>query len=260
MVYTAIQMVSWRTWSGQGTSEMSESLYTIGGLRFWIENEIELREAFQARLAAVMRRELLDTNAAWRIIRVEGPCLSPRTKISAAYSDDDLFVTNHHAGGGPLCLRAETTPSSYAWAKQIGGKLPLCVWQAGKSFRRETNDGASAAKLRFNEFWQQEFQCIYRADSSNDYRAKIMPSVVNEIARFTGLETRIVPSERVPDYALSTLDIEACYGGKWREVASCSIRTDYQPDTLVAEFAIGLCRVATMAACARYRKDGEHLK
>ena len=236
---------------------MSESLYTIGGLRFWIENEIELREAFQARLAAVMRRELLDTNAAWRIIRVEGPCLSPRTKISAAYSDDDLFVTNHLAGGGPLCLRAETTPSSYAWAKQIGGKLPLCVWQAGKSFRRETNDGASAAKLRFNEFWQQEFQCIYRADSSNDYRAKIMPSVVNEIARFTGLETRIVPSERVPGYALSTLDIEACYGGKWREVASCSIRTDYQPDTLVAEFAIGLCRVATMAAAHFYDSDEE---
>jgi|694.fasta_scaffold108016_7 glycyl-tRNA synthetase len=226
---------------------MSEALYVLGGLRFWTENEIELREAFQARLAAVMRRALLDTNPAWRIMRVEGPCLSPRSKISAAYSDDDVFVTNHIAGSEPLCLRAETTPSSYAWAKQIGGKLPLCVWQAGKSFRRETNDGAKASKLRFNEFWQQEFQCIYRADTANDYRAKIMPEIVAEVARFTGLQVRIVPSDRLPDYAQSTLDIEALFNGEWREVASCSIRTDYAPDTLVAEFAIGLCRVATMA-------------
>ena len=227
---------------------MSYGLYQLSGLRFWSQDEIELREAFQRRAVAVVTRTLTDLNPAWRFMRTEGPCLSPRDQISAAYTDDDLFATNHIAGGSPLYLRAETTPSSYAVARRAGGKLPMCVWQAGKSFRRETNDGASAAKLRFNEFWQLEFQCIYRADTKADYRAALIPAVSREIGRFTMTPTRVVPSDRIPDYSESTLDIEAMHGGKWREMASCSIRTDYAPDARVCEIAIGLDRVATLAA------------
>lgn len=227
---------------------MSLALYEFGGLRFWSENEIELREAFLSRVASVVRAALLDVNPAWRFARIEGPCLSPRDRISDAYDDSDIFATNHIVGGAPLYLRAETTPTSYAYARHIGGKMPLCVWQAGKSFRRETNDGASAAKLRFNEFWQLEFQCIYRADTKADYRAALMPVVAAEIERFTRRATRVVPSDRIPAYAESTLDIEADHGGKWREMASCSIRTDFSDDTRVCEIAIGLDRVATLSA------------
>lgn len=230
---------------------MSLALYKLGGLRFWSEDEIALREAFQTRVVAVARRTLLELNPAWRFERMEGPCLAPRTEISNAYDDDDLFATNHVASGAPLYLRAETTPSSYAYARHLAGKLPLCVWQAGKSFRRETNDGASAARLRFNEFWQLELQCIYRADSKADYRAALIPPIAREIARFTMAETRVAPSDRVPAYAESTLDIEAVHDGKWREMASCSIRTDFSADTRVAEIAIGLDRVASLAADAR---------
>jgi glycyl-tRNA synthetase len=226
---------------------MSHAIYTLGGLRFWTEDEIELREAFQARAVSVVKRRLLDINPAWSIHRMEGPCLSPRDRISDAYDDDDLFVTNHVAGGSPLCLRAETTPSSYAYTKWLQAKPPVCVWQAGKSFRRETNDGASAAKLRFNEFWQLEFQCIYRADTKADYRAALIIEVSREIGRFTGAETRVVPSDRIPAYSESTLDIEAMHDGRWREMASCSIRTDYADDMRVCEIAIGLDRVATLA-------------
>ncbi|MBK8189041.1 MAG: hypothetical protein IPK79_01145 [Vampirovibrionales bacterium] len=226
---------------------MSDALYGLGGLRFWGESEIELREAFMARCAAVVRRTLLGINPAWRMIRVEGPCLAPRSHVSAAYGDDDVFVTNHHAGGDHLCLRAETTDSSYSWARKMlndgKAKMPLCVWQAGKSFRRETNDGASAAKLRFNEFWQLEMQCIYAIGTKADYRSPLISAVSAEISRFTGRPIRVVESERLPAYSTSTLDIEV----DGREMASCSIRTDFSDGALVCEIAIGLDRVVTFA-------------
>ena len=38
---------------------MSEPLYTLGGLRFWSEEEIQLREAFTRIAVAAVRRELL---------------------------------------------------------------------------------------------------------------------------------------------------------------------------------------------------------
>ena len=221
---------------------MSMALFQYGGLRFWDESQIELREAFQTRAAATVRRTLTAMNPAFHVLRTEGPCLHPRDRVSAAYGDDDLFVTNHKG----FVLRPETTPSSYAWA-QRAGKLPLCVWQVGKSFRRETNDGASAAKLRFNEFWQQEFQCIYAESTKADYRAALIDALRPEIERFTRRPTRVVESDRLPAYSESTLDIECEHGGKWREVASCSIRTDYGPGTRVAEIAVGLCRIVSLA-------------
>jgi glycyl-tRNA synthetase len=226
---------------------MSEALFGLGGLRFWSENELELREAFQSRVVSVVKSSLSALNPAWRFARCEGPILHPRSQISAAYDNNDIFVTNDVRGNEALCLRAETTPSSYAYARWLGGKMPLCVWQAGISSRRETNDGASAPKLRFNSFWQLEFQCIYRADTKADYRAAIIPKIQREIERMTMRKTRVVPSNRIPSYAESTLDIEAEHDGQWREMASCSIRTDFADDMRVCEIAIGLCRVATLA-------------
>lgn len=227
---------------------MSLALYELGGLRFWTEDEISLREAFQARAIEIVKRTLLDLNPAWSFARMEGPCLAPRNTINAAYTEADLFSTNHLALGDRLYLRPETTPSSYAYARHLNRRMPFCVYQAGKSFRRETNDGASAAKLRFNEFWQLEFQCIYHVDTKADYRTSLIGPIDMEIRRFTMRQTRVVPSDRVPGYAESTVDIEAEHGDTWREIASCSIRTDYAPMTRVCEIAIGLDRVASLSA------------
>ena len=224
---------------------MSEALYSIAGLRFWSENEIELREAFQARVASVIRRTLISINPAFRMMRTEGPILTER-KTMAAYGDDDVFAVDWQRAGTQWALRAETTASSYRVAKTLG-KLPLCVWQVGKSFRKEENDGASAAKLRFNEFWQQEFQVIYRDDTKADYRSPLVSAVSGEVRRFLGLDIRVVESDRLPPYSLSTIDIEAQTDKGWREIASCSIRKDYEPGVLVTEIAIGLCRVAELA-------------
>lgn len=225
---------------------MSEQIYNAGGLRFWSESEIEIRDAFQSRIASVIRRGLTDMNPGFRMARIEGPIITPRD-LMASYGDDDVFTLQWDKSSIKWALRAETTASTYAMMRKMG-KLPLCVWQAGKSFRKEENDGASASKLRFNEFWQQEFQIAYRDGTKSDYRAGLMPLVAVEIGRFTGLETRIVESDRLPSYSLSTMDIEVLTkSGAWREIASCSVRNDYGDGVLVTEIAIGLCRIASLA-------------
>lgn len=226
---------------------MSEALYELGGLRFWTEDEIELREMFAARAISVVKKTLLNMNPAWSFAQMEGPILTPKAVISPEYDANDLFVTNHEAGGELLCLRPETTQSSYAYAKFLNKKLPLCVYQMGKSFRRELNDGATAAKLRFNEFWQLEFQCIYSASTKADYRGALIEAVSNEITRFCGC---CIPedSDRLPTYSDSTIDLMIHINGKVIEMASCSIRNDFSDDTKVCEIAIGLDRVATLAA------------
>lgn len=227
---------------------MSKALFEAGGLRFWSEAEICKRDAFVESAALAVRDALRELNPAWQMQRVEGPCLAPSNQVSSAYSDDDVFVTNHNCMGSPLRLRAETTATSYTWARHLmqnhkWAKPPICVWQVGKSFRRETNDGASASKLRYNEFYQLEFQCIYRADTKADYRLAVINKIEPLIRRSTGLESRLAASDRLPSYSQSTLDIEVLSGQQWREIASCSIRNDFAENVLVCEIAIGLDRV-----------------
>ena len=216
-------------------------------LPVWTEAEIEAREAFQIIAAGTVRRALIKINPAFRVQRFEGPCLTPAAHMNAAYSYRDVFVTNHIYAGDPLSLRAETTASTYAAIRALGPKLPFCGWQVGKSFRRELNDGASASRLRFNEFWQQEFQAVYRADTKADYRAAVIDAIVPQIETFTRCNARVIESDRLPSYSVSTLDIEVRLpNGQWREIASCSIRTDYADGILVSETAIGLCRIVAI--------------
>lgn len=227
---------------------MSVALYNTGGLRFWCDKEIKLREQCISLFADTVCNNLKDLNFAWEFHRIEAPALTPRS-LMPAYDESDVFVTEHTAGGEQLAMRAETTPGSYAWAKFAlnNTQLPICIWQAGKSYRREQNDGASAAKLRFNEFWQQEFQCIYKKDTKADYRAAIIDEVAHAIHLATHCEVRIVESDRLPLYSESTWDIEAKHGDAWREMASISIRNDFSDETKVLEVAIGLDRVVTLA-------------
>lgn len=231
---------------------MSKAIYERNtGLRFWTENEIILRNQFQERAVFSVKSALTKINSAWKFIQMEGPTLIPREYVNTSYSEDDIFVTNH----SDLVLRPETTYSSFAYLRhlypdhmQMKKKMPLCVWQAGKSYRRETNDGASAAKLRFNEFYQLEFQCVYTLGTMTDYRSVIIPLIRKEIERFCGAETRVVDSDRLPSYSTNTTDIEIkMLDGSWKELASCSIRTDFAEGFLVCEIAIGLDRVVHLA-------------
>ena len=155
---------------------MSQALFNkLGGLRFWDAEQIMRRNQAIDRIALHVTQALKAVNPAWRFFRCETPILTPSNYISDEYVyGNDVFCTNHDAGGHGIYLRPETTAGSYAYIDwlltQPKIKLPICVWQAGKSFRRETDDGASARKLRFNEFWQLEFQCCYAEGTKADYQ------------------------------------------------------------------------------------------
>lgn len=230
------------------------SLYDANGLVHWTERDIRVRESAITHLSAEVSTTLKAINPAWDICRVEAPLLVPRTMISEAYGDEDIFVQQRLSEHDhELVLRPETTPSTYVYmthllASHAKVRLPLCVWQAGKSFRREQDQATKHVRLK--EFWQMEFQCAYAADTANDYHGAVLEPVRRMLAGITRLPTRIVPSDRLPAYSEITMDVEVDNGDKWMEVASISRRTDFpaiksgsrEIEVKVLEIAIGLDR------------------
>jgi glycyl-tRNA synthetase len=239
---------------------MSEAFYDVGGLRFWTEEEILIRDQAVQTLVQGLSKALQTLNSAWSFHRMEGPLITPRRFISSAYEDNDIFMLEAKIANEQAALRAETTASSYLYAEHLmkSGKAraPVCVWQAGKSFRRETNDGARASELRFNEFYQIEFQCIYKNDTKADVRGCAEVAASNAIQKIThSRDIRMVDSDRLPAYSTQTRDIEVPYGVdssggvKWKEMASISTRTDFPVENmLVLEVAVGLDRLVVVNA------------
>ncbi len=235
---------------------MSLALYDTGALRFWTEREIMLREHFAARTVASVCSSLKGINTAWQSYRCEGPLITPRDRISASYDENDVFILQAPLAGGQAVMRPETTPSSYAYAFSLLNsseiRPPAIVWQIGKSFRRETNDGASPSKLRFNEFYQLELQCIYRSDSKADYRAAVIGPLTDELGKCCNSEARIVESDRLPFYSVRTDDIELLWNGEFKEVCSISTRNDFPVlksglALSVLEVAVGMDRLVCVA-------------
>jgi glycyl-tRNA synthetase len=236
------------------------NLFNVNSLVHWEEREINMRDHMVRFFSEEVRTFLRSANPAWDIRRIEAPALTPRALVSDAYTNADIWVQEQLAEtDAPLVLRPETTPSTYVYMQHILGnhsrtRLPLCVWQAGRSYRREQEQ--PSRHMRLKEFWQLEFQCAYTADSGNDYHAAVLEPVRRMIAALIPLPTRIVPSDRLPAYSQTTVDVEVDNGDKWMEVCSISRRTDFperyrtQPkkgpamehDVLVLEIAIGLDR------------------
>lgn len=237
--------------------------FGLNGLMFWTEKECQLREMFRDYFVNSMRDALLQTNPAWQFMMVEAPVLMPRLLVNANYTENDVYLTED------LVLRPETTPGTYAFIRYMfddtnsGMKPPVCVWQYGKSFRQEQDQPSK--HMRLKEFYQLEFQCVFTADTKNDYHTALLKPVENMIKDMVGLKTRIVESDRLPDYSSKTMDVEcvsyiACpdngQGGimaveEKMELASISLRKDFpgtfkfnksEKDLLVAEVAIGLDR------------------
>lgn len=236
------------------------NLFNVNSLVHWEEREINMRDHMVRFFSEEVRTFLRAVNPAWDVRRVEAPALTPRALISDAYTNADIWAQEQLTETeAPLVLRPETTPSTYVYMQHILGnhsrtRLPLCVWQAGRSYRREQEQPTK--HMRLKEFWQLEFQCAYTADSGNDYHAAALEPVRRMIAALIPLPTRIVPSDRLPAYSQTTVDVEVDNGDKWMEVCSISRRTDFperyrtQPkkgpaveqDILVLEIAIGLDR------------------
>ena len=233
---------------------MSEALYASGGLRFWNEEEILYRERMVTVISSIVKGCLSSVNPSWTFHRVEGPTLAPMSCINPEYGEDDLFITNHEVSLETLALRAETTHSSYTMAKIIETTkkypYPMCVWQAGKSYRRERSDGARASKLRFNEFYQLEFQCLYSGTTVTDYREHVVRELAEQLQYLTQSEDmHCIDSDRLPSYSTDTKDIELWHNSsqEMREVASISLRNDYAEDVTCLEIAIGLDRLVEIA-------------
>lgn len=238
---------------------MSYALYDeLAGLRFWRQSELLLRRRIRDAILDTVQATLTDINQMWHFEEVETPPMMPVARMSAAYDRSDIFMLQDPPGGtAPYALRAETTDGSYAIAAQIIRTTrlnpPLCVWQMGISHRRETSDGATAAKLRFNAFTQMELQLIHAEDTKAEIATPLRDALAPLVARLTGLETRLIPSDRLPSYADETIDIECRQpDGEWREVASTSRRTDFPaiPGTKpcrVFEIAFGMDRMVALA-------------
>ncbi|MBB3452582.1 glycyl-tRNA synthetase [Rhizobium sp. BK313] len=236
------------------------SILNVNSLVHWEEREILRREEFIRYFSEEVRAFLRSINPAWDTRRVEAPALVPRHLISDAYENADVWVQEKLTGTETeLVLRPETTPSTYAYMAHLlnthsGAKLPLCVWQAGRSYRREQEQ--TTAHMRLKEFWQIEFQAAFSADSDMDYHAACLEPVRKMIASVINLPTRIVESDRLPSYSQVTMDVEVDNGFKWMEICSISRRTDFprkfvsrakggatrEHDVLVLEIAIGLDR------------------
>lgn len=230
---------------------MSQAFFETGGLRFWNQEEITHREYAIQQLYNSVSRSLTDINRGWVFQRYDAPILTAKNRLSGEYTGDEVFILEAQLADATFVLRPETTPSSYEVARRLltQGKPPLCVWQAGKSFRRERMDGASPSKLRYNEFYQQEFQCIYSVGSKADYKAAVLPALIETTGRLVarGQAVRMVDSDRLPAYSKHTVDIEVEFNGGWKEVASISTRTDFSETEEVLEIAFGLDRLVEIA-------------
>lgn len=214
-----------------------ESLYEKNGLIFWTQEEIKLRRQFEEYFASEILSSLRKQNAAFQLIQVEAPLLTPRELINKGYTDEDIWAFDD------VALRPETTMGSYAYAKhilsgynEIKQKPPVIIYQHGKSFRREQDQPTK--HMRLKEFYQLEFQIIFGATTANDYSTKLYPDVLKAISNMLG-ECRMEPSDRLPDYSEETMDI-ICVKSDM-EVCSMSKRKDLEGYKVI-EIAIGTDR------------------
>lgn len=226
-----------------------EFIYNYNGLPFYNESEIALRNYFVNCLKIGIEKILKKQNNAWSFVQCESPSLIPSELINSNYTDDDVYFVSDG-----LVLKPETTPATYEYAKFLFNshqiKLPVCVWQASQSFRKEQHQVTK--NCRFKNFYQIEFQCFYSKDTKNDYQLNVIDDIANLVEFMVKLPVRVIESDRLPAYSLKTLDVEVNNGDKWMEVCSCSVRTDfnYKPkignkevESLVLEIALGLDRL-----------------
>lgn len=214
-----------------------ENLYNKNGLIFWSQEEIKLRRMFEKHFSTTLLNALRKQNAAFQMIQIEAPILTPLEFINVNYDKEDMFVVDD------LVLRPETTMGSYVYAKELLSthnevkfKTPLVVWQHGKSFRKEQDQATKFMRLK--EFYQLEFQIIYATSTQNDYSIKLFPEVQKMISDLIG-ECRLEESDRLPDYSEGTMDV-ICKKSDM-EVCSMSKRKDLE-GYKVLEIAIGTDR------------------
>lgn len=215
------------------------SLLNINGLIAYTEKDILIRNFIKNYITLEVKKILTNQNKAWQFFELEASALIPNELINKEYATASYFQVNE-----TLSLKPETTATSYLYAKDLlltNNKPPLCVYQTSKSFRKEQDQ--TLKHMRFKEFYQLEFQCIYSTTTKNDYQESVIESLASLLRDILKLNTRIVLSDRLPNYSLKTLDLEVFNGDKWMEICSVSLRNDFSENHLVLEIAFGLDRL-----------------
>lgn len=221
-----------------------KNLFNKNGLIFWNEEEIELRNMFVKYLRNCINDNLKRLNNAFEFIQVDTPLLIPESFLNTNYSGEDVYFLDE-VNGGDLMLRPETTIGSYLAALDLLNthnerkiRLPFCVWQHGKSFRREQDQ--ELKHMRLKEFYQLEFQILYAASTVNDYSKILIPRVCRAISHLIGKECFIAPSDRLPNYSEETIDIIDKKSNL--ELCSISKRKDFEKAKNL-EIAVGTDRL-----------------
>ena len=214
-----------------------EHLYEKNGLIFWTQEEIKLRRMLEEYFSSEILRSLRKQNAAFSMTQVEAPLLTPIELINKNYTAENIYVLDD------LALRPETTMGSFEFAKwllnthnEIKQRVPIVVFQHGKSFRREQDQPTKFMRLK--EFYQLEYQIIFSPTTAADYTVNLYPDVLKAVSDMIG-ECKLEPSERLPDYSESTMDI-VCLKSEM-EVCSMSKRKDFEGYKVI-EIAIGTDR------------------
>lgn len=220
-----------------------ENLYTKNGLVVWDEEEISLRDMFVSYFSNWLKNSIQRKNPAVSFHRCEVSQLTPTELIK--YDKEDYFQLDNE-----LSLRPETTMWTYAYIKEILNphktkyKLPICIYQHWKSFRREQDKVQS--NMRLKEFYQLEYQFVYTKDTKDDYYWYIVKEVKDMFSKF--FDVRTEPSDRLPYYSIETTDI--INNKNNMELCSISHRTDFpniypitSKELMVVEVAIGTDRL-----------------
>ena len=213
-------------------------VYDTPSLPFYNELDLILKDYIEAVVGLGVKTTLLGFDKSWAMHQIQSPLLIPKSETNLDYEDYKLFsLDDYH-------LRPETTEATYAYArlmaKQETFSLPVCYWQHSRSARP---DEPSMDNIYMKEFYQLEYQCLFRAQDI-DYTARMAEQVLNTIEFLSKSEVRMVKVEEAPTYANVVYDIEIEYRGRWIEVASVLERTDTGiQDTWNLEVGIGTDRL-----------------
>lgn len=207
-----------------------KTLYNVNSLVIWEEKDIRLKRWIEDTLKEEIKSILLSLNPRWEFFQIEAPSLIPLDLINDNYTSEDVWVQETKSDTDvKLVLKPETTPSSYVYAEYLldNNRVlpPFVVWQTSKSFRREQDQ--TIKHMRLKEFTQTEFQCIYSADTLNDYQERVLEPIRKMFEDIISMPCRIIESDRLPDYSLRTMDIEVWNEDKWMEICSISKRKDF---------------------------------
>ena len=199
--------------------------YTTQTDWFWDGDEIAAREHLTAHFAREVEAMLRGSIGTWLPASKPRRCrpanlMNPNCGDADLWTQPDTDLVLRPAHDGQLRLRTQ--------APRRQGVLLMASLRAGRPERAIARNRIRAvANMRLKEFWQQEFQCLFSETTKADYQTLIMEPLAVILGNARRTTARIVESDRLPDYSLKTMDVEADTGERWMEVCSVSVRKDY---------------------------------